>query len=116
MTGKIRHIIKIKLYGNACSSSVSGARPALKSGGTQWQTVSFYFTEVFLLSAAETLSSKLTIKDTKKIADAEVPDKIMVQLLPKNPADAAKMRRGDYTGFYEALDAAHLWLTDVLFG
>ena len=79
--------------------------PLIRSGNT-----SFYG------SAGDAFAAKLTIKDTKKIADAEVPDKIMVQLLPKNPADAAKMRRGDYTGFYEALDAAHLWLTDVLFG
>ncbi len=40
----------------------------------------------------------------------------MVQLLPKNPADVAKARKGDYIGFYEALDTAHVWLTDVLFG
>ncbi len=79
--------------------------PLIRSGNT-----------IFYGSAGDAFAAKLTIKETKKIADSEVPNKIMVQLLPKNPADAAKMRRGDYTGFYEALDAAHLWLTDVLFG
>ena len=67
--------------------------PLIRSGNT-----------IFYGSAGDAFAAKLTIKDTKKIADAEVPDKIMVQLLPKNPADA------------EALDAAHLWLIDVLFG
>ena len=79
--------------------------PLIRSGNT-----------IFYGSAGDACAAKLTIKETKKIADEEVPNKIMVQLLPKNPADVAKARKGDYIGFYEALDTAHVWLTDVLFG
>lgn len=79
--------------------------PLIRSGNT-----------IFYGSAGDAFAARLTIKDTKKIADADVPNKIMVQLLPKNPADVAKARKGDYIGFYEALDTAHVWLTDVLFG
>ena len=79
--------------------------PLIRSGNT-----------IFYGSAGDAFAARLTIKDTKKIADEEVPNKIMVQLLPKNPADVAKARKGDYIGFYEALDTAHVWLTDVLFG
>ena len=78
--------------------------PLIRSGNT-----------IFYGSAGDAFAAKLTIKDTKKIADEEVPNKIMVQLLPKNPADVAKARTGEYIGFYEALDTAHVWLTDVLF-
>ncbi len=79
--------------------------PLIRSGNT-----------IFYGSAGDAFAAKLTIKETKKIADEEVPNKIMVQLLPKNHADVAKARKGDYIGFYEALDTAHVWLTDVLFG
>lgn len=79
--------------------------PLIRSGNT-----------IFYGSAGDAFAAKLTIKETKKIADADVPNKIMVQLLPKNPADVAKARKGDYIGFYEALDTAHVWLMDVLFG
>ncbi len=79
--------------------------PLIRSGNT-----------IFYGSAGDAFAAKLTIKETKKIADEEVPNKIMVQLLPKNPADVAKARKGDYIGFYEARDTAHVWLTDVLFG
>lgn len=66
-------------------------------------------------SAGDAFAAKLTVKETKRIADEDVPNKIMVQLLPKDPADFGKSRKGEYTGFYEALDTAHVWLTDVLF-
>lgn len=79
--------------------------PLIRSGDT-----------IFYGSAGDAFAARLTIKEKKKIADAEVPNKIMVQLLPKNPADVAKARKGDYIGFYEALDTAHVWLMDVLFG
>lgn len=79
--------------------------PLIRSGNT-----------IFYGSAGDAFAAKLTIKDTKKIADEEVPNRIMVQLLPKNPNDVAKARKGDYIGFYEALDTAHVWLMDVLFG
>ncbi|MCM1164557.1 MAG: hypothetical protein NC299_08210 [Lachnospiraceae bacterium] len=79
--------------------------PLIRSGNT-----------IFYGSAGDAFAARLTIKDTKRIADADVPNKIMVQLLPNNPADMAKARKGDYIGFYEALDTAHVWLTDALFG
>lgn len=79
--------------------------PLIRSGNT-----------IFYGSAGDAFAAKLTIKDTKKIANEDVPNRIMVQLLPKNPADVAKARKGDYIGFYEALDTAHVWLMDVLFG
>lgn len=79
--------------------------PLIRSGNT-----------IFYGSAGDAFAAKLTIKDTKRIADEDVPNRIMVQLLPKNPADVARARKGDYIGFYEALDTAHVWLTDVLFG
>ena len=79
--------------------------PLIRSGST-----------IFYGSGGDDFAAKLTVKDTKKIADADVPDKIMVQLMPKNPADSDKARKGDFIGFYEALDTAHVWLTETLFG
>ncbi len=58
--------------------------PLIRSGNT-----------IFYGSAGDAFAAKLTIKETKKIADEEVPNKIMVQLLPKNPADVAKARKGE---------------------
>lgn len=79
--------------------------PLIRSGNT-----------IFYGSGGDAFAAKLTVKETKKIADADVPNKIMVQLMPKNPADAAKARKGDFIGFYEALDTAHIWLEEALFG
>ena len=79
--------------------------PLIRSGNT-----------IFYGSGGDEFAARLTVKDTKTIADAEVPNKIMVQLIPRNPADQAKARKGDFIGFYEALDTAHVWLTEALFG
>ena len=79
--------------------------PLIRSGST-----------IFYGSGGDEFAAKLTVKDTKTIVDAEVPNKIMVQLIPRNPADATKARKGDFIGFYEALDTAHVWLTEALFG
>lgn len=71
---------------------------------------------MFYGSMGDDFAAKLTVKDTKKIGEADVPNKIMVQLLPKNlAADANKARKGDFIGFCEALNTAHLWLTEALF-
>ena len=78
--------------------------PLIRSGNT-----------IFYGSGGDDFAAKLTIKDTKKIADLDVPDKIMVQLVAKNPADVTKAKKGNFVGFYEALDAAHIWLTEALF-
>ncbi len=78
--------------------------PLIRSGNT-----------IFYGSGGDDFAAKLTVKSTKKIADLEVPDKIMVQLLPKNPSDNSKAKKGDFIGFYEALDTAHVWLSEALF-
>ena len=79
--------------------------PLIRSGNT-----------VYYGSMGDDFAAKLTIMDTKKVADRDVPNKIMVQLLPRNPADMTKARKGDFPGFYEALDTARMWLCDALFG
>ncbi|MCH5205976.1 MAG: hypothetical protein J1F09_03415 [Oscillospiraceae bacterium] len=72
---------------------------------------------IFYGCAGDDFAAMLTIKDTKTIADKEVPNKIMVQLVPRNlVADKDKARKGDFTGLYESLDTAHVWLTEALFG
>lgn len=70
--------------------------------------------KIYYGSAGDAFSTLLTIKDTKTIADREVPNKIMVQLLPRN-MDMKQAKKGDFIGFYEALDTAHVWLSEVLF-
>lgn len=80
--------------------------PLIRSGNT-----------IFYGSGGDDFAAKLTIKDTKKVGDLDVPDKIMVQLVPtKMPADVTKAKKGDFVGFYEALDVAHIWLNEALFG
>jgi len=61
-------------------------------------------------------ATRLTIKDTKRLGDADVPNKVMVQLLPNPGGDMSKARKGDFNGLYEALDVAHVWLSEALFG
>lgn len=75
--------------------------------------------KIFYGSAGDDFTTLLTIKETKKVADRNVPNKIMVQMLPNDMSDKARMekaRKGEFIGFYEALDTAHVWLTEVLFG
>lgn len=79
--------------------------PLIRSGNT-----------IFYGSGGDEFAAKLTVKEAKKIADTDVPNKIMVQLIPRNPTDADKARKGEFIGFYEALDTAHVWLTEALFG
>ena len=75
--------------------------------------------KIYYGSAGDEFATLLTIKDTKKVADKDVPNKIMVQMLPTdmgNKEGMAKARKGEYVGFYEARDTAHVWLTEALFG
>lgn len=75
--------------------------------------------KIYYGSAGDDFMTMLTIKETKKIADKDVPNKIMVQMLPTDMKDTEgmkKARKGEFIGFYEALDTAHVWLTEVLFG
>ncbi len=63
------------------------------------------------------IATRLTIKDYKTVGEKQVPNKIMVQLLGKNNSNSAnKERKGEFTGFYQALDAAHIWLMEAIFG
>lgn len=78
--------------------------PLIRSGNT-----------IFYGSGGDSFAAKLTIKDTKQIADREVPNKIMVQMLPRNMADVARGRKGECIGLYEALDTARVWLSEAIF-
>ncbi len=69
---------------------------------------------IFYGCGGDAYATKLTIKDTKPLADIEVPNKVMVQLI--NNRDMGKGgRKGDFIGLYEALDTAYVWLTGALF-
>lgn len=71
---------------------------------------------IFYGCGGDAYATILTIKDTKPLADTEVPNKVMVQLIP-NSGDMSKGgRKGDFIGLYEALDTAYVWLTGALFG
>ena len=71
---------------------------------------------IFYGSGGDEFAARLQIKDTNKINDEDIPNKILVQLVPRDMSDIAKARKGEYTGLYEALDVAHTWLNDALFG
>ena len=71
---------------------------------------------IFYGCGGDAYATKLTIKDTRNMADSEVPNKVMVQLLPNAGGDMNKARKGEFIGLYEALDAAHIWLSEALFG
>ncbi len=90
----------------------------------------FYYREFPLLRQGNTIyygcggddfAALLTIKDTKAVNGEEIPNRIMVQLIPTDMSNLANMakvkdRKGEFTGFYESLDTAHLWLCEALFG
>lgn len=78
--------------------------PLIRSGNT-----------IFYGSGGDAFATRLTIKDTKKVNDTEVPNKILVQLIPRDMADIAKGRKGEFTGLYESLDTAYVWLNEALF-
>ena len=78
--------------------------PLIRSGDT-----------IFYGSGGDEYAARLTIKDTRNINDLDVPNKIMVQLIPKNPLNMGKARKGEFIGLYEALDTAHVWITEAIF-
>ena len=41
---------------------------------------------------------------------------MLVQLVPTRGGAGEKSRKGEFTGFYNALDTANTWLKDALFG
>ena len=71
---------------------------------------------IFYGCGGDEYATRLTVKNTKTVQGVEVPDTILVQLLPTRGVAGEKMRKGEFKGFYEALDTAHTWLTDALFG
>ncbi|MGN1422776.1 MAG: hypothetical protein ACI4XA_05330 [Oscillospiraceae bacterium] len=79
--------------------------PLIRSGDT-----------IFYGSGGDAFAAKLTIRDTKKVNDTEIPNKILVQLIPRSMEDVAKGRKGEFTGLYESLDTAFVWLNEALFG
>ena len=78
--------------------------PLIRSGDT-----------IFYGSGGDEYAARLTINDTRKINDLDVPNKVMVQLIPKNPLNMGKARKGEFIGLYEALDTAHVWITEAIF-
>ena len=55
----------------------------------------------------------LIILTNKKIGDAEVPDRVIVQVIsadPAAPADKKLYRQGEKQGLYDAFDIGLIWL------
>lgn len=71
---------------------------------------------IFYGCGGDAYATRLTIKDTKPLGGVEVPNRIMVQLLPNAGGSMEKARKNDFFGLYEALDTAHVWLQEALFG
>ena len=73
---------------------------------------------IYYGSMGDRFVTKLTIRESEKYKDAEIPTKVMVQMIPTSPTpeDLAKIRKGEMNSLYEALDTAHVWLTKELFG
>lgn len=79
--------------------------PLIRSGNT-----------IFYGSGGDEFAARLTIRDYKTINDLEVPNKILVQLIPRSMENMKKARKGEFLGLYESLDTAHVWLTEAIFG
>lgn len=59
----------------------------------------------------------LTIKSTTKLGDAEVPDKVLVQLVETDKDPNSKDRiakQSEKVGLYNAMDIAAIWLDRAL--
>lgn len=78
--------------------------PLIRSGNT-----------IFYGCGGDEYATILTIKGTKTVQDTEIPDKVLVQLVPTRGGAGEKSRKGEFTGFYNALDTANTWLKDALF-
>lgn len=76
--------------------------PLVRSGDT-----------LYLGSMREDYVVKIDIKTKKKVANAEVPDKVTIQLLSTNPENSVKkaiLKASEKNGLYLALDLADVWL------
>ncbi len=73
--------------------------------------------EMYYGSMGDKFVTKLTIRESEKFQDVDIPTKVMVQLVPTgtDPVDFSKMRKGEMANLYEALDTAYVWLAKELF-
>ncbi len=77
--------------------------------------------EMYYGSMGDEFVTKLTIKESEKFQDVEIPTKILVQLLPSDTTKIMeymtknKLRNGEMSNLYEALDTAYVWLSKELF-
>lgn len=73
--------------------------------------------EMYYGSMGDRFVTRLTVRETERIHDEDVPTKVMVQLVPTGTeaVDLSKIRKGEMSGFYEALDTAYVWLAKELF-
>ena len=74
--------------------------------------------EIYYGSMGDKFVTRLTIRESETFKDAEIPTKVMVQLVPTGtePVDLTKIRKGEMNSLYEALDTAYVWLSKELFG
>ncbi len=73
--------------------------------------------EMYYGSMGDKFVTKLTIRESEKFQDVDIPTKVMVQLVPTGTeeVDLSKIRKGEMTNLYEALDTAYVWLAKELF-
>lgn len=59
----------------------------------------------------------LTIKNTKKVKDMDVPNRVAVQLMSTNPSAKPEeiiRKKSEKVGLYAAMDIASIWLQRAL--
>lgn len=73
--------------------------------------------EMYYGSMGDKFVTKLTIRESEKFQDVDIPTKVMVQLVPTGTeeVDLTKIRKGEMSNLYEALDTAYVWLAKELF-
>lgn len=73
--------------------------------------------EIYYGSMGDKFVTRLTIRESEKFKDSEMPTKVMVQMVPTQmePDLLSKVRKGEMNSLYEALDTAYVWLTKELF-
>lgn len=73
--------------------------------------------EMYYGSMGDKFVTKLTIRESEKRNDVDIPTKVMVQLVPTGTeaVDMTKIRKGEMSDLYEALDTAYVWLSKELF-
>ena len=73
--------------------------------------------EIYYGSMGDKFVTRLTIRESEKFKDSEMPTKVMVQMVPTQmePDLLSKVRKGEMNSLYEALDPAYVWLSKELF-